>query len=919
MSRLHELYALGQSVWLDNIRRALITSGELADLLDAGIMGVTSNPSIFEKAIAGSADYDEAIVPLTAKGLSVAAIAETLAIDDIQRAASVLRPVFQRTAGVDGHVSLEVDPTLAHDAQRTIDAALRLHRVVARPNVMIKVPATPAGIIAIEALVARGISINVTLIFSLATYEQVANAYVRGIRRFTEQGGDPSAVVSVASIFVSRIDTAVDAALAAHGATALQGQIAVANAKLAYRRFQEIFSGPDWKLLADRGARPQRLLWASTGTKNPAYADPKYVDELIGPDTVNTVPPATLGFVMDHGTAATTLTTGVDEARLAIARLADVGIDFAAITQTLQDEAVAGFTASFEALNRSIEAKQRRLAAGRTQGTFGLGAQAARVEAAVHDLRTRHIMKRIWRHDHTVWRPAPDEITNRLGWLHAPETILAQLPVVQEFVAEVWAAGYRQAVLLGMGGSSLAPEVFEKTFARLIDPAVPRLPLTIIDTTDPDAIRERTDPLDLSRTLVIVATKSGNTVETMSAFKFLYNRVAAAVGAATAGDHFIAITDPGSDLTHTASTYQFRRTFLNDPNIGGRYAALSLFGIVPAALVGVDVERLLAAAATMACNAESANCPVAGDNLAARLGVAIGELALAGRDKLTFITSPALASFGDWVEQLIAESTGKDGRGIVPVVGEPVGPPAVYGEDRVFVRLALNEDHADDESMRALREAGHPVITLRLDDAYDLGGQFFLWEMATAVAAARLRIQPFDQPNVEAAKQLTRQMVSAYFLDGKLPGGNTVPPGAAALAAFLRQARPGDYVSIQAYLNATAAVHRLLDSLRRRLRDQLVLATTVGYGPRYLHSTGQLHKGDSGNGLFIQLISRARHDLPIPDQAGAEASTMTFGVLKAAQALGDAHALEDAGRRVIRFDLGSDMLPALEELAGACG
>ena len=914
MSRLLDINALGQSIWYDNIRRALITSGELEELIDAGVTGVTSNPSIFEKAIAGSADYDAAITPLAARGLPAAAIAEALAVDDIQHAADLLRATFDRTRGVDGYVSLEVEPTLAHDTQGTIDAAVRLHATVARANVMIKVPATPAGIVAIEALTARGININVTLIFGLACYADVAKAYVRGLAAFVSGGGDPATVASVASVFVSRIDTSVDALLAEIGDTGLEGRIAVANAKLVYHCFRQMLATAEWTALAQRGAHPQRVLWASTGTKNPAFADTKYVDELIGSDTVNTVPPTTLGVVLDHGSATPTLSTGLPDAELAIARLAELGIDFGAVTGQLQDEAVAGFTAAFVSLNRSIEEKLRRLATGRARAEFEVGPYGAAIEAAVHDVRATQIMKRIWRHDYTVWRPVPTEITNRLGWLHSPELMMDQVGVLNAFVSEVWQAGFRRVVLLGMGGSSLAPEVFERTFAALVDRTAHRLPLIIIDTTDPDAIRERTAALDLATTLVIVATKSGNTVETLSAFKYLYHQIAAAVKSEKVGTHFVAITDPGSGLATLATKHRFRRTFLNDPNIGGRYAALSFFGLVPAALVGVDLNRLLNEAAVLACNAESANCPAAGDNLAARLGVVIGELAKAGRDKLTFVTSPALTGFGDWVEQLIAESTGKDGHGIVPIVGEPLGPPSSYGNDRVFVQIALRDDAADDESLRRLSAAGHPVVRLRLDDAYALGGQFFLWEMATAVASARLGVQPFDQPNVESAKILARDMVAAYHLTGQAPAGHLVHPDADVLATFLGTARPGDYIAVHAYLNPTAQLDERLQALRRTLRDVTGLATTLGYGPRFLHSTGQMHKGDGGRGLFLQLLSIPDQDVPIPDEAESEGSSMSFGILKAAQALGDAQALASAGRRVIRFGLGPHVLEGIDAL-----
>lgn len=440
--------------------------------------------------------------------------------------------------------------------------------------------------------------------------------------------------------------------------------------------------------------------------------------------------------------------------------------------------------------------------------------------------------------------------------------------------------------------------------------------LAIFDSTDPDLLLDRANELNLSKTLFIVATKSGGTVETLSAFKYFYNRLLETMDGDAAGRHFIAITDPGSSLTDLANQYGFRDTFLNDPSIGGRYSALSFFGLVPAALVGIDLTILLERAQMAACNAQSCNCPVGGDNIGVRLGAIMGELAKVGRDKLTIITSPAIASVGDWVEQLIAESTGKDGTGILPVVGETPGPPDAYGNDRLFVHIRLEGDHTHDAALAAVKQVGHPVVTLRVKDAYDIGGQLFLWEMATVIAGARLGIQPFDQPNVESAKVLAHEMVAEYMEKGILAVGETAPFTGEAFKTFINQARPGDYVSIHAYVRPTPATDTVLNDLRLRLRDKLKLATTVGYGPRFLHSTGQLHKGDGGNGLFIQLASEAIQDVPIPDEAGRPTAAMTFGVLKKAQALGDAQALRNAGRRLIRFDLGTDVVGGLYQLAG---
>jgi transaldolase/glucose-6-phosphate isomerase len=919
MTKLHELAELGQSIWYDNIRRALLDHGELQSLVDAGVTGVTSNPSIFEKAIAGSADYDEALGEMVPQGGSEAALFEALALEDIQRAADLLFPVYERTAGVDGYVSLEVSPRLAHDTDGTVVEARRLFAALDRPNVMIKVPATPEGIPAIETLIGEGINVNVTLMFSLAHYDAVAGAYIAGLERLAASGKAVSRVASVASFFVSRVDTAVDRALeGTEGGSPLLGKIAIANAKAAYARFRELFSGDRWERLAVQGAHVQRPLWASTSAKNPLYPDTLYVDALIGPDTVNTVPPSTLNAFMDHGEVGPALESGLDEARAQLARLAELGVDLDAITQDLQDDGVAAFARSFEALMDSIAGKRERLLSDWRRRSASLGAYQPAVDAALREMVADRIVARIWAHDHTVWKPDPAEITNRLGWLNIAALMQAQRYRIQDLVDAVLADGYTDVLLLGMGGSSLAPEVFSKVFGGQTA-GMPRL--AVLDSTDPGAVLAQAERLDPACTLFIVSTKSGGTAETLSFFKYFYNWTADALGRDQAGAHFVAITDPGSKLADLAERYDFRTTFLNDPNIGGRYSVLSYFGLVPAALVGVDIETLLEQALTMACNCEPCNCPINGDNNGAWLGAILGELAKAGRDKVTFVTSALLGNFGDWVEQLIAESTGKEGKGILPVVGEPLGPPSVYDDDRLFVYLRLDGDDASingyDAAIQTLEDAGHPVVRLRLRDLYDLGEQFLLWEVATAVAGYRLGINPFDQPNVEAAKVLAREAVAAYAETGALPGDEPAPLTAVSLARFLAQAQSGDYIALQAYVQPTEEVDAALMVLRTLLRDRLRVATTVGYGPRFLHSTGQLHKGDGGAGLFIQFTADDPDDVPIPDEAGAPDSAMSFGVLKMALVLGDKQALLGGGRRVIRFHLGDDVVGGLKLLAEA--
>jgi len=519
------------------------------------------------------------------------------------------------------------------------------------------------------------------------------------------------------------------------------------------------------------------------------------------------------------------------------------------------------------------------------------------VAAACRQVERDDVVARIWAHDHTLWGPSPDEIVNRLGWLHVAKTMRSQLPAIERFVGKARSDGFGQVVLLGMGGSSLAAAVLASTFG----PQADGLPLRVVDTTHPAVIDDITRAIDLERTLFLVATKSGTTTETLSLFKYFYNQLQAA-GISDPGRSFVAITDPGSRLVQLADKYRFRATFLNDPGIGGRYAALSLFGLIPAALLGSDAARLLDKADAFARSEgreESTN-----RNSAAWLGVVLGELAKSGLDKATFLISEPIASFGAWVEQLIAESTGKDGIGILPVVGERLGSPAVYGKDRVFIQLRRVWDDVLDAQAAVLRDAGHPLVRIEIDDVCNLGREFFRWEFATAVACHVLGVNAFDQPNVESAKVLAREMLEAIRESGAHSSAPATPLAAARVSDFLAAASPGDYAAIQAYLPSSDDLSVALGEVQTAIRDRFGLATTLGYGPRFLHSTGQLHKGDRGNGHFIQLVSGPSPDLPIPDIAGESASGVSFNQLIAAQAAGDRQALENAGRPTLTLAVG---------------
>lgn len=844
---------------------------------------MTSNPTIFEQAIAGSSDYDDELMSLAPSPISDFAVFERLATGDVRQAADLFRPVYDATDGGDGFVSLEVSPTLARDTDRTIAEARRLWAEVDRPNLMIKVPGTKEGWPAIERLLTEGINVNITLLFSLEHYRQVAEAYVRALEARRRAGKSVDRLASVASFFVSRVDTECDRRIEAKGGPLLdlRGKVAIANAQLAYAWFRDHLESSAWQRLASAGARPQRLLWASTGTKNPGYSDVLYVDSLIGPDTINTMPPATLRLFEDHGAVERTLPEDVSEAHLIMERLAAGGVDVDDVTRVLEDDGIEKFAKSFEALLGVIASKRKALVAQQAPGHSAVfPAVDSAIAARIGAFEKAEIPRRIWARDPTVWKddPATPEIRDRLGWLTVGKAMAQQVASLRAFADEV-RAELDRVVLCGMGGSSLAPEVLWRTFG-----AASGFPsLHVLDSTDPAAVRQAEQVGDLARTLFIISSKSGTTQESDSFFRYFWERTGGR------GSQFVAITDPGTPLERLAGERRFRRTFLNPPDIGGRYSALSYFGLVPAALIGLDLETLLHRAHRMteACAA----CVPTLENPGAWLGVTLGEGALAGRDKATFVLSRSIGSFGLWVEQLIAESTGKEGRGILPVADEPLGSPEVYGTDRVFVSMTLagEADREVEARLAALESAGHPVVHLRLDDPYDLGQEFFRWEFATAVAGAVLRINPFDQPNVAESKANTRTVLA----EGTAASPST---SAAELEQFLKAIQPGDYLAITAYLPPTPENDRRLAALRVRLRDRLKVATTLGYGPRYLHSTGQLHKGGRPVGHFLQIVGRPTDDLPIPGESYG------FARLEAAQAEGDLLALRARGRPAIRID-----------------
>jgi transaldolase/glucose-6-phosphate isomerase len=935
MNPLKSLSGLGQSPWLDFMRRNLL-GAPLDKLIDEdGLGGMTSNPAIFEKAIGHETDYDEQFAELMAVGdRSPQDIYEALAIRDIQLAADRLAPVYQRTKQRDGFVSLEVSPYLARDTEATIAEARRLWRQVDRPNLMVKVPGTPEGVPAIETLIAEGININVTLLFSTDAYIAVAEAFIAGLEKRAASGASIAGIASVASFFVSRIDALIDGEIdkriAAGDAQAtklegLKGKVAIANAKIAYQDYKRLFGGAKWQALVAKGAQPQRLLWASTGTKNKAYRDVLYVETLIGRDTVNTMPPATMDAFRDHGVAKLTIEDDLDAAKHSMATLDSVGISMKSVTDTLVEDGVQLFADAFDALLGAVADKRSRHL-GHRLDTLAIALPAplkASWDAAMADWRAHGKIRHLWAKDAALWS-GHDE-ASWLGWLGIVAGMRDELAALKAL--GLAARDYKHVLLLGMGGSSLGPEVLGRTFGRIA--GAPHL--HVLDSTDPAQIAQFEAAIEIDRTLFIVASKSGSTLEPNILKQYFFARAAEKLGATEAGRRFVAITDPGSKMEAVAAKDGFGYVFKGLKSIGGRYSVLSAFGLVPAATLGVDLVRFLDVTEIMVRSCGPDVPPAA--NPGVQLGLALGVAAKAGRDKVTILAGPGLEDFGAWAEQLIAESTGKQGHGIIPVDSEPVGAPGVYGTDRVFAHLTLEgKPDPDADKLAALEQAGHPVIRIVLPDAYHLGQEFFRWEIATAVAGAVIGINPFDQPDVEASKIETRKLTDAYEASGSLPpeqaffeaygiklyadprnraaleaaaGASTLP---ALLKAHFDRLSPGDYAGLLAYLPRDPATIEAFEAIRLIIRDAKRVATVVGFGPRFLHSTGQAYKGGPNSGVFLQITCDDAADLAVPGQ------TYSFGTVKAAQARGDFDVLAERGRRALRLHLGADLKSGIAHL-----
>jgi transaldolase / glucose-6-phosphate isomerase len=931
---LKSLHGEGQAVWLDFLSRRFLIEGGLDKLIEGdGLSGITSNPSIFEKAIAEGSDYDGPLQQAEASGdLGIMALYERLAIADIRDAADRLLPVYEATKRADGYVSLEVSPYLAMDTEATVAEARRLAKTVGRNNLMVKVPATEAGLPAIRRLIGEGINVNITLLFAQSVYEQVVEAYFAGLEHFITRGGDPSTLASVASFFVSRIDVAVDRLIdeqlarendaeKKNSLAGLRGRAAVANAKLAYQRYRRLFAGGRWEKLKARGARVQRLLWASTSTKNPDYSDVLYVEELIGRDTVNTMPLKTMDAFRDHGRVRPSLEEDIDAAEQTLSALARSGISIDAVTAQLTEEGVELFADAFDKLLGALARKRVKSLGAKLGGqTVTLPAPIKKaVTSSLEDWRRAGKVRRLWAGDASLWTGT--EENQWVGWLDIVNDERKRLQQLNAIAVDIGRQNFSHAVLLGMGGSSLGAEVLARTFGHGPDHPM----LLVLDSTDPQQILAVEQTIDIARTIFIVSSKSGSTLEPNILKAYFFEKVKAALGAGQAGSRFIAVTDPGSDLAAMSKRDGFRHVAFGKPSIGGRYSVLSDFGLVPGAVIGLDIGRLLTSAQIMIRACGPAVPPA--DNPGVVLGTVLGEAAKAGRDKVTIVASPVIADFGAWLEQLLAESTGKQGKGLIPVDAEPLGAPMLYGQDRLFayIRLAGETDGSQDKAIDALERAGHPVVRIELADRYRIGQEFFRWEIATAVAGAVIGIDPFNQPDVEASKVKARELTDAYEKSGKLPqetplfeengiqvfadaanakalkqtgDGKTL---AGLLKAHLARIGAGDYCALLAYIARDQAHWDVLQDMRIAIRNAKHVATCVGFGPRFLHSTGQAYKGGPNAGVFLEFSADSPRDLPVPGHK------YSFGAVIAAQARGDFSVLNERKRRVLRVQLGSDV------------
>ncbi len=913
MNKSIALYKHGQSIWFDNIDRSMLKNGWFADQVNQKtFVGVTSNPSIFQNAISHGGSYTLDIQTMAWSGLGTKEIYENLVIADIQSAADLMQPIYTETNGKDGYVSLEVNPLLADETDATISEAKRLWKTVGRDNLMIKIPATIAGISAIKTVISEGINVNVTLIFSTERYMEVIDAYFAGLEDRLSKHFPIDGIRSVASFFISRMDVMVEdlvgqMKLSKEDRVDLEnkvlGKIGIYNAFNAYAAFEESIQSARFQKIAEAGGNIQRPLWASTGTKNEVYSDVLYVDQMILPDTVNTVPPKTLEVWLDHGSIEViTKKSFTEDFQQSVKVLTELEIDLDVIFEDLEKEGVQKFASSQESLFATIENERQRFI---TQ----LGMPMGRISQRLAEIEENQFVERFYQPDVSLFTTQTDEeqeVLNRLGWINAPDNSRSVVEDGENLLANLLDEGFSHAVVLGMGGSSLAPEVFSQVFMDQTGIKKQGLSVSILDSTDPEQIIEKLNSIPLRKTLFIASSKSGTTVEMKSLVAYFMDQLIKD-GEKDPGKQFICITDPKTTLENFAVEHNFRRVFNADDTVGGRYSALIAFGIIPAILAGIDGYALLDSAASMRdkCGSDIA----IRQNPAFVLAAILFEAYSMGHDKLTIIADERFQSFGSWLEQLIAESSGKNEKGLVPVDQEPMVDDSQYSSDRLFYYLRFDGKY--DSFMTSLQNLGFTVLTSSLLNEYDIAGEMYKWEVAVAGLCCMIGVNPFNQPNVQASKAMATKLIEEFRTSDAVKSDNLLFENDVfsifsssistdeiisdtKLLQTLFELNEGDFFAINAFLPRISHYEKALYTFRKSLLEEFFIPVTLGFGPRFLHSTGQLHKGGKNNGLFIVLTQDPKIDMEIPGEG------IHFSTLEKAQAIGDIQALESHGRKVVR-------------------
>lgn len=921
LSSTLSLRSHGQGLWLNYLRRGLATSGELERLIATyGVSGVSLDVDVFCDVVSHGREYDSSLTGLLHQGDDAATIVDQLIAEDVAGTCEILKPLYERTGGDDGWVAVDVPAMVATRPDEVVRWWRRLRQAAGADNVMLKLSASATGIAAAEELLALGGSVYLTHVFSPAQAQVVGECQLRGLARCVAAGQDLAPIRCVAGVNLVRLDVAIDEILRAAVEErpwqrdlleSLIGRVAITVARQVWADIQQFAEGDRFRGLKARGARPMTLAWEGTRTSDPARRDVEYMEELIGPHSIVVVGLSMLAAFRDHGVAVPRLGLRgpdsreiLDDLEVAKVELEHLADDLRHAADTHVGDRFAGLCSVLEGYR---EADRRPAADGASYRLGVLGEDVAERLLAVDP----RLVVRLWESDASLWAATPEDqetVRNRLGWLHLPEAMSdASLPVKTQ--AQVSAADSVPTVLLGMGGSSLGADTCRIAYEVAN--------FSVLDSTVPRSIANIAAVEGIGEAVFVVASKSGSTVETEALARYFHSIVEATGRAA--GESFIAVTDPGTPLHERARQLAYRRVWLGPPDVGGRYSVLSHFGVVPMSLMGIDFGVMLRRAARLAALSGPEVAPP--DNPAVQLGVILAAAVAAGRDKITFVSNERLMGFGDWAEQLIAESLGKQGVGLVPISREPLRSAAEYGSDRLFVNMGFATDDVDSprhKLLAELRESGCPSIDIELADPHDLGREFMRWELAVAVAGAFLGLNPFDEPDVRGAKRRTSELLAAFERDGTLeeskpsfrddevavfavPGsfdeGTSPTTLAGWVGGHLGQARIPDYVAIQAFLACDPETSKALEVLRTLLGERLGVATTCGWGPRFLHSTGQLHKGGPDTGLFLQLTAVDIEDISVPGKP------YSFGVLARAQALGDFQALREASRRVMRIDL----------------